>query len=198
MQSFAVGKYEKSQLNMITRMSFTIIFPAMLFGQLMIADGYTPYSLLSPWSSHSNLWKQKHFASCIKKSRLNYADTADIIADKNSTHVAATVLIEKESSKRNMLTFAIPALGIYLANPLLSNIDNAFVGRTVGTAGLAALSPATICTDQMLYMFAFLGRATTGMVSRAYASTEASDDYLDQKKATGNKKAAREVASART
>lgn len=46
-----------------------------------------------------------------------------------------------DASKRGMLKFAIPALGIYLMNPLLSNIDNAFVGRTVGAAGLAALSP---------------------------------------------------------
>ena len=59
------------------------------------------------------------------------------------------------SSKREMLKFAIPALGIFLANPLLSNIDNAFVGQTVGTEGLAALSPATICTDQMLYLFSY-------------------------------------------
>ncbi len=71
------------------------------------------------------------------------------------------------SSKREMLKFAVPALGIFLANPLLSNIDNAFVGKTVGTKGLAALSPATICTDQMLYLFSFLSRATTGLVSRA-------------------------------
>ena len=69
-----------------------------------------------------------------------------------------------------MLKFALPALGIYLANPLLSNIDNAFVGKTVGTTGLAALSPGTICTDQMVYLFSFLSRATTGLVSRAYGS----------------------------
>lgn len=80
--------------------------------------------------------------------------------------------LPKKASKRQMMSFAIPALGIYLSNPLLSNIDNAFVGRTVGTAGLAALSPATICTDQMLYLFSFLSRATTGLVSRAYAATD--------------------------
>jgi Na+-driven multidrug efflux pump len=76
----------------------------------------------------------------------------------------------KRASKRQMLSFALPALGIYLANPLLSNIDNSFVGKTVGTQGLAALSPATICTDQVLYLFSFLSRATTGLVSRAYGS----------------------------
>jgi len=77
---------------------------------------------------------------------------------------------KKKASKREMLGFAIPALGIYLANPLLSNIDNSFVGKTVGTHGLAALSPATICTDQVLFLFSFLSRATTGLVSLAYGS----------------------------
>lgn len=69
-----------------------------------------------------------------------------------------------------MLKFALPALGIYLSNPLLSNIDNAFVGKIVGTSGLAALSPATLCIDQMLYLFSFLSRATTGLVASAYGS----------------------------
>jgi Na+-driven multidrug efflux pump len=59
----------------------------------------------------------------------------------------------------------------------------AFVGRTAGVAGLAALSPATICTDQMLYLFSFLSRATTGLVSRAFG-------------VKGDKQAARESASA--
>lgn len=85
-----------------------------------------------------------------------------------NTTIAETTTKSSSMSKRNMLGFALPALGIYLSNPLLSNIDNAFVGRTVGTQGLAALSPATICTDQMLYLFSFLGRATTGMVARAH------------------------------
>jgi len=67
-----------------------------------------------------------------------------------------------------MLKFAIPALGIYLTNPLLSNIDNAFVGRTVGAAGLAALSPATLCIDQVLYLFSFLSRAATALAARGY------------------------------
>ncbi len=90
----------------------------------------------------------------------------------------------KKASKREMLSFAIPALGIYLANPLLSNIDNSFVGRTVGTQGLAALSPATICTDQMLYLFSFLSRATTGLVSRAYGSNTSNEDEKREAAAT--------------
>lgn len=92
-----------------------------------------------------------------------------------------------KASKREMMSFAIPALGIFLTNPLLSNIDNAFVGRTVGSDGLAALSPATLCTDQVLYLFSFLARATTGLVSRAYASPSGE---------SGDTEAAREAGSA--
>ena len=113
-----------------------------------------------------------------------------------STSGTSTSNVDEETSKRSMLSFAIPALGIYLSNPLLSNIDNAFVGQTVGTKGLAALSPATICTDQMLYLFSFLSRATTGLVSRAYGSTSSSKNKSDSDDGGGNTVAAKEAASA--
>lgn len=96
---------------------------------------------------------------------------------------------DDQTSKTEMLRFAVPALGIYLANPLMSNIDNGFVGRTSGTEALAAMSPATLCTDQMLYLFSFLGRATTGIVARAYSA---------RKDGQGDVEAARKAASART
>lgn len=74
----------------------------------------------------------------------------------------------------------------------------AFVGQTAGVAGLAALSPATICTDQMLYMFSFLSRATTGLVSRAYgvATTSGSNPSQEEEEEGGNTQAARQAASA--
>ncbi|KAL3790228.1 hypothetical protein ACHAW5_004338 [Stephanodiscus triporus] len=95
-------------------------------------------------------------------------------ARKNSALFAVVDASNNASSKREMLKFAIPALGIYLSNPLLSNIDNAFVGRTVGAAGLAALSPATLCIDQALYLFSFLSRAATGLASRSYYNSSSS------------------------
>jgi Na+-driven multidrug efflux pump len=103
--------------------------------------------------------------------------------------------IKAASSKRHMLGFAIPALGIYLSNPLLSNIDNAFVGRMVGTTGLAALSPATICTDQMLFLFSFLGRATTGLVSRAYGRVKSDKEQQQQQQQGNNTQRAQEAGS---
>ena len=136
--------------------------------------------------------------NCIPTSKENYTITTS----------------SSSSSKREMLSFAIPALGIYLCNPLLSNMDNAFVGQTMGTVGLAALSPATIGIDQMLYLFNFLGRATTGIVTRAYfstATTVTNDPSVSQivendtstttpynNNTGGNTMAARDAASART
>ncbi len=117
----------------------------------------------------------------VRFTGVNDNDTNTSLSESRGTEKAS------ESSKRQMLKFAVPALGIYLMQPLLSNIDNSFVGRTVGRAGLAALSPATLCIDQALYLFSFLSRATTGLASRAYASN-ASDG-------NGSVEAARDAAS---
>jgi len=114
--------------------------------------------------------------------------SVDTTTTATSQSAKTTPITKKKASKRQMLKFAGPALGIYLANPLLSNIDNAFVGRTVGTTGLAALSPGTILTDQMIYLFNSLPRATTGLVSKAYGAKGGDTS-------TGDIDAAREAAS---
>ena len=117
-----------------------------------------------------------------------------ILASVKEATAEHTSSSNTESSKREMLKFAIPALGIYLSNPLLSNIDNAFVGRTVGAVGLAALSPATLCIDQALYMFSFLSRAATGLASRAYYDTSSSSSMIV---GDDNEEAVEEAAKAR-
>jgi len=113
------------------------------------------------------------------RATILFSDKAGTNGDVNQKQTKKSKAKKGIGSKREMLLFAIPALGIFLSSPLLSNIDNAFVGKTVGTAGLAALSPATICTDQMLYLFSFLSRATTGMVSRAYSSKDNEEDNIE-------------------
>eukprot|EP00933_Yihiella_yeosuensis_P015577 TRINITY_DN13549_c0_g2_i1.p1 TRINITY_DN13549_c0_g2~~TRINITY_DN13549_c0_g2_i1.p1 ORF type:complete len:437 (-),score=68.45 TRINITY_DN13549_c0_g2_i1:113-1423(-) len=70
-----------------------------------------------------------------------------------------------------MLRFALPALGIYLADPLMSNIDNGFVGQFGGTVELAALGPGNVLANNFLYLFgAVLNSATTGLVARAWGA----------------------------
>lgn len=162
-------------------------------------DGFPSFTALSLRRPPVKLLTDIGVSPVRKRSRLLDGAKLEIELEANRINPPVTFSNVNDSSKRKMLVFAIPALGIYLANPLLSNIDNAFVGRTVGTAGLAALSPATICTDQMLYLFSFISRATTGLVSRAYASKTADDDEsINGANTVGNVAAARDVASART
>lgn len=140
-------------------------------------------------SSSENNDRDEELSSSLSSNKVNSNELHIIKTAHDGTIRKSKKRVKPaQASKRKMLGFAIPALGIFLSNPLLSNIDNAFVGKTVGTQGLAALSPATICTDQMLYLFSFLGRATTALVARSYAANE--DD------GTGNTEAARETASA--
>mmetsp|Transcript_12460 Transcript_12460/g.25177 ORF Transcript_12460/g.25177 Transcript_12460/m.25177 type:complete len:142 (+) Transcript_12460:64-489(+) len=53
----------------------------------------------------------------------NTASTTTVEA-VDATEVASNTHDKNPDSLKNMLKFAIPALGIYLSNPMLSNIDN--------------------------------------------------------------------------
>ena len=48
---------------------------------------------------------------------------------------------------KQIISFAIPAIGIWLCGPLLSLIDTSTVGLLSGTAQQAALNPAITITD---------------------------------------------------
>jgi Na+-driven multidrug efflux pump len=51
-----------------------------------------------------------------------------------------------------------------------------FVGRVAGAQQLAALNPGVTVADFSIFMFLFLSRATTGLVTRALASGPDPDD----------------------
>lgn len=71
------------------------------------------------------------------------------------------------------IKFALPCLGLWVAQPLLSLVDTSFVGLSGGGEGsarqLAALGPATTFFDGATYLFAFLNVATTNLYSSAKA-----------------------------
>jgi hypothetical protein len=50
-------------------------------------------------------------------------------------------------SVRTILSFAVPAIGVWLCSPLLSMIDTSTVGLFAGTVQQAALNPAVAVTD---------------------------------------------------
>lgn len=67
-----------------------------------------------------------------------------------------------------VIALAIPALGSLLADPLMSLVDTAVVGRHSSTS-LAALGPSTAVFQIVFQLFSFLSITTTGMVARACA-----------------------------
>ena len=50
-------------------------------------------------------------------------------------------------SIRKILSYTLPAIGVWMCSPILSMIDTAAVGMLAGTAQQAALNPAVSVTD---------------------------------------------------
>lgn len=71
-----------------------------------------------------------------------------------------------EPSTRRILAIVVPALGALAADPLLSLVDTAFVGR-LGPVALAALGIDVAIFGFVFALFNFLAYATTPMVARA-------------------------------
>lgn len=67
---------------------------------------------------------------------------------------------------REILALALPALGALAADPLVSLIDTAFVGR-LGAGPLAALGLTTSIFSLAFFLFIFLAYGTTPLVGRA-------------------------------
>ena len=74
-------------------------------------------------------------------------------------------------SLRKCLRFAIPALGIYCAGPLMSLIDAAFVGRA-SSLQLASLGPASSISDSAPVPLLFLSMGATNLVARAHGRSD--------------------------
>ncbi|CAM9212103.1 unnamed protein product [Sphacelaria rigidula] len=67
-----------------------------------------------------------------------------------------------------MLRFILPTLGIWLASPILSLVDAGVVG-TRSALQLAALGPATVLCESLIYCSTFLAIATTNLQATALA-----------------------------
>jgi Na+-driven multidrug efflux pump len=118
-----------------------------------------------------------------------------IIASKVSTVPDADVFIAEQEDQdsieapglRQIVKFAIPAIGVWLCSPLLSLIDTSTVGLLSGTAQQAALNPAVAVTDYGALLVAFMYTATTNLVAGARES---------EKKVEGKPKTSRTLVSA--
>jgi Na+-driven multidrug efflux pump len=70
-------------------------------------------------------------------------------------------------SVRTILSFAVPAIGVWLCSPLLSMIDTSTVGLFAGTVQQAALNPAVAVTDYSARTMSFLYTGTTNIIAVA-------------------------------
>jgi Na+-driven multidrug efflux pump len=70
-----------------------------------------------------------------------------------------------ETDFKSVMKFAAPALGIFVANPILTLIDTCFVG-IAGPVAQAALNPCSVILDFPMLVFSFLATATTNLISR--------------------------------
>ncbi len=75
---------------------------------------------------------------------------------------------------REIVRLAIPALGALAADPVVSLVDTAFVGR-LGPTELAALGVATAIFTLMFATFNFLAYGTTSLVARAVGASRADE-----------------------
>lgn len=91
--------------------------------------------------------------------------------------------------------FALPCLGLWVAQPLLSLVDTAFVGlsgeASASASQLAALGPATTFFDGATYLFAFLNVATTNLYSSARAQRGDQSDKSESVVRTASRVATR-------
>ncbi|GMI34252.1 hypothetical protein TeGR_g4625 [Tetraparma gracilis] len=68
-------------------------------------------------------------------------------------------------TRRSIVRFAVPAIGVWLCNPVLSLVDTSVVGVFAGTFDQAALSPAVAITDYSMICLSFMFTATTNLIA---------------------------------
>eukprot|EP00873_Tetraselmis_striata_P003370 jgi/Tetstr1/423634/TSEL_001406.t1 len=75
-----------------------------------------------------------------------------------------------------VMRFSLPAVGIFLVNPLMTLVDTAFLGGTA--VGQAALQPSGAVLDYPTILLSFLAVGTTGLIARDPQSTQNTMDVL--------------------
>eukprot|EP00250_Pteridium_aquilinum_P015493 c22614_g1_i2 orf=301-2181(+) len=126
-----------------------------------------------------------------------YATSETVFADEKSSsrgHEITTIVVNGTTQQRpireeipqlidgdegkgilqqmwDIVTFAGPALGIWLSGPMMSLISTAVVGNN-NSLELAALGPGTVFCDQLSYVFMFLSVATSNLIATSLAKQD--------------------------
>ena len=73
--------------------------------------------------------------------------------------------VDSPITTRELLEFAVPTLGIWILQPVLSLIDSSVVGVSAGTTELAALGPGIAWVDSTAYLLMVIGMFTTNNIA---------------------------------
>ena len=128
--------------------------------------------------------RQQHartlFSSCTRLSETSAADDAfeKIFVNEQSTKLSSqSKETYRESpvvpSYKAILLFVSTTILIWLSEPLLSLVDTTVVGQQSNAVmQMAALGPATMLIDSLVYLTYFLSIATTSTISKALAEKD--------------------------
>lgn len=141
----------------------TLRHPQTVVGAITQPDMNSENTFLTtPTTTTSSSQNQPNNAIRTTTDDINLIPTADT---ESSQTTSSKTPMATAPSLWKILTFAIPAIGIWLCGPLLGVIDTSAVGLLSGTAQQAALSPAVAMTDFAAILVAFMYTATTNLVA---------------------------------
>jgi len=188
----------------VSKVATCFLVPAWAMASMVATNAFVPVSAFHHRSSSSSniasLSNPRHHyrtvatAPSTKTSLKTVEDSGDNKEDHEDESKTAeeiprgggiNVVNDKPPSLPTLADFrkfAIPCLGLWVAQPLLSLVDTVFVGLSAGTqsaAQLAALGPATTFFDGATYLFAFLNVATTNLYSTAIAQRGEKSDQAE-------------------
>ena len=155
-------------LQMLPFHPMIIYFIFLIFFQLNSVSGYKiagslqiRSSIVKSLPSQLNRYKRLECSSSL---------SSDVLVEEPKKPTTEKFYASTPTFKE-VLQFAAPAMGIYVAGPLMSLIDAAFVGR-VSSLELAALGPGSTISDSFAQLPLFLSIATTNLAARAFADKD--------------------------
>ena len=181
----------------------TCLLPALVMASMVAADAFVPASAFHHRSATSSSiappsTARRHCRTVTPSRTISTSTSLKTVedpGDEDEPHTSkakeiprgggTNVIDDKPPALPTLADFrkfAIPCLGLWVAQPLLSLVDTAFVGLSASgqsAAQLAALGPATTFFDGATYLFAFLNVATTNLYSTAIAQRGEQSDQAE-------------------
>jgi len=158
---------------------YAVLLPSVLL--LILTQTSSPLTLATTrhhaTSHHTTLYSSPlptppDASADVTSSSISLVSSPPVIKPRVDALISLSPLeLRRKSSRRSrqsrvtIIKFAIPAIGVWLCNPILSLVDTSVVGVFSGTFDQAALSPAVAITDYSMICLSFMFTATTNLIA---------------------------------